>query len=156
MKYLPLLAIVSAVALCLSLVRVTAIVVQGRDKGCTAVVVVREGDTVEIAHVNSIYDAPVTERLRVVGGGLRLEEVRTASAGVREYYGLDLPSRRDRRAWDKLQLQTSGLSVFEVKVNDRGLYRGTDFSIELKTLDLLRLALKKAGRLVSTGRCTAD
>lgn len=48
----------------------------------------KDGDRIEISHINSIYDANVREILRVVGEELEVISVETESHGVKEYYGI--------------------------------------------------------------------
>ena len=45
-----------------------------------------QGDTVTLAHINSIYGEPVEEVLKLKRDTLLLDEVRTPSYGVKEYY----------------------------------------------------------------------
>jgi hypothetical protein len=45
-----------------------------------------QDDTVTLAHINSIYREPVEEVLKLKGDTLLLDEVRTSSYGVKEYY----------------------------------------------------------------------
>lgn len=53
-----------------------------------ALFLVREGEIIEISHINSIYDCYVKEVLRVSGKALEVISVETESHGVREYYGI--------------------------------------------------------------------
>jgi hypothetical protein len=51
---------------------------------------VSTGSVFSLRHLNSIFDAPVEEAFRVDDQGLiRLQALRTDSAGVLEYYGLE-------------------------------------------------------------------
>ena len=58
-----------------------------RDRPHTVRIAVNASERFSISHINSIYDAPVTEDFQVEGQGIVLTGVRTKSHGVMEYYG---------------------------------------------------------------------
>ena len=69
---------------------------------------VLSGSIFSLRHLNSIYDAPVEEAFRVDDQGLiRLQALRTDSAAVLEYYGLEEVSRE----WIPLSRSTGRLSL---------------------------------------------
>jgi len=81
-------------------------------------------------HTNSIYDAPVEELLGVKNGALVLKAVRTDSAAVMEYYGLEGPGpvqAVNRSLGPTLSIQT-------------GLRRDQGLRIGPRTVDLHTVA----------------
>lgn len=64
------------------------IVVEGTLGRPISFFLVRDGDRIEISHINSIYDSHVNEILRVAGEELEVIRVETHSYGVKEYYGI--------------------------------------------------------------------
>jgi hypothetical protein len=85
--------------------------------GVLCVYPVGEGDAVVLSHVNSIYDAPVEEILRVKGGSFELEDVRTPSYGVKEYYGI--AEGITRRRWTEFTFHNSSGRSFSLKIGGR-------------------------------------
>ncbi len=49
---------------------------------------IKDGDRITISHINSIYDAKVEEVLYIEGDSFLMKDIKTASYGVKEYYGI--------------------------------------------------------------------
>jgi hypothetical protein len=90
-KTLLFLSLSGVILLCLSalvLIDVRCILIQTDDGEVVHVTSVRNGDSLVISHINSIYDAPVEEHLEVDENQFALTRVVTDSQGVLEYYGI--------------------------------------------------------------------
>ncbi|MDW8001902.1 MAG: hypothetical protein RMJ39_04435 [Deltaproteobacteria bacterium] len=93
---------------------------------------VKDGDTLELSHVNSIYEREVKEVLRVERGYIELSEVITDSYGVKEYYLLD--NFETKRGWKVIRLRNTEERNFSLKIKDRsvGIEKYADMSIEIE------------------------
>jgi len=64
------------------------LVIKKEDGGIIYIKDIKDGDRIKISHINSIYDAKVEEVLYMEGDSLILKDIKTASYGVKEYYGI--------------------------------------------------------------------
>lgn len=122
--------------------KVQALVVRTEKGKIVALKVAKQGDVVEIHHVNSIFDAPVTELLEVRGKELQLAGVYTPSHGVKEYYGIGTAHSAGERRWRKLTFMSTGALRFRVCVNERFLFEGQSFSLALEDLRVAQLVFR--------------
>jgi hypothetical protein len=117
-----------------------------QENGVIAVYPVSEGDTLILSHVNSIYDAPVEEVLRVKDGSLELEDVRTLSYGVKEYYGI--AEGITRRRWKEFIFHNSSGRGFSLKIGGRPVrevetHRDQAITVQLGRFYPVRLLLMR-------------
>lgn len=133
----------AVLAIALVAVPVPSIVVTAPEGKRLHVARVGSGDTVRVAHTNSIYDEKVEEVLEVRGERLVVTEVKTPSYGVREYYRItDAPpilSLRSFRFYNtitgRFELWIKGKSV------DLNRCREKLVSVEIYRITLFRYLL---------------
>ncbi|MCJ8501324.1 hypothetical protein [Desulfatitalea alkaliphila] len=125
---------------------VRCIVVRAHDGPIVFISSVTDRDAVILSHTNSMYDARVHEHLEIRGDVMVLADVKTESHGVREYYGIadGIPHRE----WSALRVFSTvdrafSLTVRGVNVNAFQELKDTHFSIAIKRMPRLRLALLK-------------
>lgn len=107
---------------------------------------VRDGDLIEIGHVNSIYEKEVREVLRVNKGYMELIDVITDSFGVREYYRLE--DEPKGRKWRSIKFINSKGRNFYLKIDGREIdirgYVGRSILVEVcKTCVLCTIVKRK-------------
>lgn len=105
------------------------------DAGVVGLYPVDEGETVILSHVNSIYDSPVQEILAVRDGVFELEEVKTTSYGVKEYYGI--AEGIHRRSWKEIRFRNSADRGFSLRIGTRlvkevGMHRNKTITLRLR------------------------
>ncbi len=143
-KTLFLLSLLTVVLLCicaLRLIDVRYAVLRTDDGEVVYLTSVRDGDSVVISHVNSIYDAPVEERLEIRDGQFLLTKVVTDSQGVLEYYGIADTTPRGK--WSTIRIfSTEGrdfsLAIKGIPVdalNERG---NSHFTLQVQECPLYR------------------
>jgi hypothetical protein len=116
------------------------IVIRTDDGVARFVKFVQNGDTVRLSHINSIYDAEVTEILEVDKDRFRLLDVETISYGVREYYGIT--DGVQERSWKKISFYNSkgrqfSLLVDNSKVDILKKYSDAHLSMEIGNFSII-------------------
>jgi hypothetical protein len=120
------------------------IVIRTDDGVARFVKFVESGDTVRLSHINSIYDAEVTEILEVDKDRFRLLDVETTSYGIREYYGIT--DGVHERSWKKISFYNSAGRQFSLLVNrsEVGIlkkYSDAYLSMEIGSFGFVRYVL---------------
>jgi hypothetical protein len=88
---------------------------------------ISKGDSVTLAHVNSIYNERVEELLSFDGSDLMLADVKTASYGVKEYYRIT--EGIEKRTFRRVTFMNSASGQFQLLIKGRdveGLSRFAD------------------------------
>ncbi|MDD5205630.1 MAG: hypothetical protein PHS17_09420 [Desulfobacterales bacterium] len=146
------IAVIAGVILAGELYSLQSLEVSTEKNGVIAVHLVQEGETLTLFHVNSIYDAPVEEILRVKNGSLELEEVRTPSYGVKEYYGI--AEGITKRKWKEFTFRNSSDRGFSLKIGGR-----TVPEVEThrdQPVSLRQVRFYPLRRLFTSWRCGSD
>lgn len=78
---------------------------------------IKDGDLIEIAHINSIYEKEVREILKVNHGNMELAHVITESFGIKEYYRIDDEPRN--RKWGAISFYNSEGRNFSLKIKGK-------------------------------------
>ena len=103
--------------------------------------VVKDGDLIFLSHINSIYNMKVDEVLRINKSLLELEDVRTKSYGIREYYMIT--DGFIKRSWNKIRFYNYDKAEFSLNIKDKRVdelekFRNSYISIEVRETSLLR------------------
>ncbi len=108
----------------------------------------KDGETVDLEYTHSITGAPVTERFRVTGGGLRLVEIASTGEAALQYLAQD-PPYESRGA--RLVSARDGPTVGELTIRIGQTGRQT-LAVGGRTIPLYRAGEGEAVRLAVTRR----
>ncbi|MCX7857834.1 MAG: hypothetical protein N2513_07650 [Deltaproteobacteria bacterium] len=112
-------------------IQIITVIAEGGRLICA--ILVKNGDVIEMAHLNSIYEEEVKEILMVNGGSLELVNVITDSIGIKEYYLMD--HSFNKRKWKTISFLNSAERKFSLKVKEEQIdltdYNDRSILIEL-------------------------
>jgi hypothetical protein len=117
MKYLISFFILLSIIFCLSLFPIKCVVITNQNGTIIHLRVVKDGNLIFLSHINSIYNMKVDEVLRINKSSLELEDVRTKSYGIREYYMIT--EGFIKRSWNKIRFYNYDKAEFSLNIKDK-------------------------------------
>lgn len=102
---------------------------------------IKNGDTVSLSHINSIYNQEVDEILKIDGNNFLLSDIITKSYGIKEYYGIT--ENITHRKFKQIKFFNGKDRNFTLKIDTRKVeminrYKEQELTFYVKEISLLK------------------